>query len=32
MFVLSSADFVKNELFKKYFGNTISVLNSLDPD
>ena len=30
---LPSADFFQNQLFsKKYFRNTIGVLNSLDPD
>ena len=32
MLLLSSADFLQNELFQKEFRNTISVSNSLDPD
>ena len=33
MLLLSTADFFQNGLFqKKYFGNTIRVSNSLDPD
>ena len=32
MLLLSSADFFKMNFFKKYFRNSISVSNRLDPD